>query len=111
MKRRVVVTGIGALTPLGNSVGETWEGVCSGRSGVGGITRFDAAGFKTRIAGELKNFDPLPYLNRKEVRRLDEFLVYAIASADMAMADGALTIDAGLAGRAGVILGSAIGGL
>jgi 3-oxoacyl-[acyl-carrier-protein] synthase II len=111
LKRRVVVTGLGAVTPLGNSVEETWQGLCAGRSGIGSITKFDATGFKTRIAGELKNFDPQLYLNKKEVRRLDEFIIYAIASAEMAMADAALTINASLAEHAGVIIGSAIGGL
>ena len=111
MNRRVVVTGLGAVTPLGNSTEETWQGICAGRSGIGSITKFDATDFKTKIAGELKNFDPLLYLNKKEVRRLDDFIIYAIASAEMAMADAALTIHSNFAERAGVIIGSAIGGL
>ena len=111
MNRRVVVTGLGAVTPLGNSAEETWQGICAGRSGIGSITKFDATDFKTKIAGELKNFDPLLYLNKKEVRRLDDFIIYAIASAEMAMADAALTIHSNFAERAGVIIGSAIGGL
>lgn len=111
MNRRVVVTGLGAVTPLGNSAEETWQGICAGRSGIGSITKFDTTGFKTKIAGELKNFDPLLYLNKKEVRRLDDFIIYAIASAEMAMADAALTIHSNFAERTGVIIGSAIGGL
>ena len=111
MNRRVVVTGLGAVTPLGNSVEETWQGICAGRSGIGTITKFDTTGFKTKIAGELKNFDPLLYLNKKEVRRLDDFIIYAIAAAEMAMADAALTIHSDFTERTGVIIGSAIGGL
>lgn len=111
MKRRVVVTGLGAITPLGNSVQETWAGVCAGRSGIGPITRFDSAGFATRIAGELKNFDPLIYINKKEARRIDDFIIYALAAAHMAMADAALLVEEAFAERTGVIIGSAIGGL
>jgi len=111
LNRRVVITGLGAVTPLGNSVEETWQGICAGRSGIGSITKFDATDFKTKIAGELKNFDPLLYLNKKEIRRLDDFIIYAIASAEMAMADAALTIHSNFTERTGVIIGSAIGGL
>jgi 3-oxoacyl-[acyl-carrier-protein] synthase II len=99
------------VTPLGNSAEETWQSICAGRSGIGSITKFDTTDFKTKIAGELKNFDPLLYLNKKEVRRLDDFIIYAIASAEMAMADAALTIHSNFAERTGVIIGSAIGGL
>lgn len=111
MKRRVVVTGLGALTPLGNSVGETWESAISGKSGIGPITKFDSAAYKTRIAGEIKNFDPLQYVSKQEVRRYDDFLLYSLAAAEMAMADAKLTIGAEIAERAGVIIGSAIGGI
>jgi len=89
------------VTPLGNSVEETWQGICAGRSGIGTITKFDTTGFKTKIAGELKNFDPLLYLNKKEVRRLDDFIIYAIAAAEMAMADAALTIHSDFTGAHG----------
>lgn len=102
---------MGAVTPLGNTVAETWEGICRGKSGIGRITRFDCTAFETKIAGELKGFDPLQYVNRKEQRRLDDFIIYALASAEMAMADAGLVIGAGEAERAGVIIGSAIGGL
>lgn len=111
MKRRVVVTGLGAVTPLGNTVQETWAGLCAGRSGIGPITRFDTAGFATRIAGELKNFDHLIYINKKEARRIDDFIIYALASAHMAMADAGLSVNAAFAERTGVVIGSAIGGL
>jgi 3-oxoacyl-[acyl-carrier-protein] synthase II len=111
VKRRVVVTGLGAVTPLGNSVQETWAGICAGRSGIGPITRFDTLGFATRIAGELKNFDHLAFINKKEARRIDDFIIYALASAQMAMTDAGLSVDAAFAERAGVIIGSAIGGL
>ena len=102
---------MGAVTPLGNTVAETWEGICRGKSGIGRITHFDCTAFETKIAGELKGFDPLQYVNRKEQRRLDNFIIYALASAEMAMADAGLVIGAGEAERAGVIIGSAIGGL
>jgi 3-oxoacyl-[acyl-carrier-protein] synthase II len=102
---------MGAVTPLGNTVADTWEGICRGKSGIGRITHFDCTAFETKIAGELKGFDPLQYVNRKEQRRLDNFIIYALASAEMAMADAGLVIGAGEAERAGVIIGSAIGGL
>ncbi|MEW6333511.1 MAG: beta-ketoacyl-ACP synthase II [Thermodesulfobacteriota bacterium] len=111
MKQRVVITGLGAVTPLGNSVDQTWEGICQGQSGIAGITRFDCALFETKIAGELKGFDPARYVNRKELRRLDDFIIYALAASEMAMADSGLTIAEAGAERTGVIIGSAIGGL
>jgi 3-oxoacyl-[acyl-carrier-protein] synthase II len=111
LKRRVVITGMGAVTPLGNTAAETWEGIRAGRSGIGGITRFDCTAFETKIAGELKGFDPLQYVNRKERRRLDDFIIYALACGEMALADAGLTIGANEAERAGVIIGSSIGGL
>jgi 3-oxoacyl-[acyl-carrier-protein] synthase II len=110
MKRRVVVTVLGALTPLGNSVSESWANAVAGKSGIGLITRFDASAFSSRIAGEIKNFDPLKYVDKKEVRRYDNFAIYAIAAAQMAMDDAALTIGPDIAERIGVIIGSAIGG-
>lgn len=111
MKRRVVITGMGAVTPLGNTVAETWEGICRGKSGIGKLTKFDCTAYETRIAGELKGFDPLQYVNRKELRRVDDFIIYALAASGMALADAGLTIGAGEAERTGVIIGSAIGGL
>jgi 3-oxoacyl-[acyl-carrier-protein] synthase II len=111
MKRRVVVTGLGALSPLGNSVAESWEGAIAGKSGVGPITKFDSTSFNTKIAAEIKNFDPLQFVDKKEVRRYDDFILYALAAAEMAMADAALTISPEISTHAGVIIGSAIGGL
>ncbi len=111
MKRRVVITGMGAVTPLGNSVAETWEGICNGKSGIDRITRFDTTAFETKIAGELKGFDPLQFVNRKELRRVDNFIIYALAAAEMALADAGLVVGAQDAERTGVIIGSAIGGL
>lgn len=111
MKRRIVVTGIGSLTPLGNSSATTWEGICAGKSGIGMITKFDCTGFETRIAGELKNFDPSTFVSRKEARRSDNFILYALAATAMALEDARLTIDESNALATGVIIGSAIGGL
>jgi len=111
MKRRVVITGLGTVNPLGNHLKESWEGICDGRSGVRAITKFDAAGFTTKIAGELKGFDPLAYLSAKEVRRLDDVTIYALACASMALEDAGLTVDAGNAERVGVIIGTGIGGI
>lgn len=111
MKRRVVVTGLGALTPLGNTLADTWEGVCAGKSGIGPLTKFDCSAHDTKIAGEIKGFDPLRHVNKKELRRLDDFIVYALATADMLMVDAGLTITGEAAERAGVVIGSAVGGL
>ena len=109
--RRVVVTGLGALTPIGNSAEELWTALSEGRSGIGPITKFDASAYPTRIAGEIKNFDPLAYVDKKEARRLDPYLQYAIASSAMAVADAG--IDAGRVDRErfGVLIGSGIGGI
>ena len=90
---------------------DTWSGLCAGQSGIGPITKFDASGFETRIAGEIKNFDALAYVSKKELRRLDPFIIYCLASAEMAMADSSLVIDDSHAGSVGVVIGSAIGGL
>ncbi len=111
MRRRVAITGMGAVTPLGNSVPDLWSGLCAGRSGIGPITKFDASDFETRIAGELKDFDPLAYVSKKELRRLDPFILYSLASAEMALADSGLVLDDFQAARTGVVIGSAIGGL
>jgi len=110
-KRRVVITGLGIVSPLGNCLEDTWKGICSGRSGIAEITKFDTTGFKTKIAGELKNFDPLTFVNFKERRRLDDFIIYALAASEMALSDSGLVIDDRNAERVGVILGTAIGGL
>lgn len=110
MKRRVVVTGFGALTPLGNSAAESWDAAIAGKSGIGPITHFDASAFSSKIAGEIRNFDPTQYVDKKELRRFDNFAIYTIAAAQMALQDAALTISPEIAERVGVIIGSAIGG-
>ena len=108
--RRVVVTGLGALTPIGNTVSDYWDGLVNGRSGAAPITYFDASEFKTQFACELKNFDANDFFDRKEARKLDRFAQYAIVSSDEAIADAGLTdqIDKD---RVGVIWGAGIGGL
>ncbi len=110
MKRRVVITGLGAVTPLGNTAAESWANAVAGKSGIGPITRIDASAMASRIAGEIKNFDPLQFIDKKEVRRQDKFTVYALAASQMAMDDAALTLGPDIAERVGVIIGSAIGG-
>src|SRR3990170_681237 len=110
-RRRVVVTGLGALTPLGNTADEFWTGLTQARSGIGPITRFDASGFPPRIAGEVRNFDPLRYVDKKEARRLDPYLQYAIACATMAVEDASLDPSRVDGTRFGVLIGSGIGGI
>ena len=109
--RRVVVTGLGALPPIGNTVDEFWAGLTQGRSGIGPITRFDTTGYPTRIAGELKGFDELKYVDKKEARRLDPYLKYAIACSVMAVEDAGLDTGKVDAARFGVLIGSGIGGI
>lgn len=111
MKRRVVVTGLGALTPIGNEVSTFWNNLITGKSGVGYVTRFDATDYPTRIAAEVKDFDPLQYIDKKEVRRTDLFVQYAIAAAKMAIEDAEIQINEENADRIGVYIGSGIGGL
>jgi 3-oxoacyl-[acyl-carrier-protein] synthase II len=108
---RVVVTGAGALTPIGNSVSEFWSALTEGRSGIGPITRFDVTGYPTRIAGEIRGFDPLKYVDKKEARRLDPYLQYAIACSVMAVEDAGLDTSAVDSRRFGVLIGSGIGGI
>ena len=110
-RRRVVVTGIGLITPLGSDVASTWEAILAGRSGIGPITRFDTTGLETTIAGEVRDFDPTRYLDRKEVRRTDRFAQFAVATAAQALADAKLEITPENAPRIGVAFGSGIGGV
>ena len=110
-RKRVVITGLGTVNPLGNTLADTWKNALAGRSGIGSITKFDTTGFSSTIAGEVRNFDPLAFVNSKELRRLDDFIIFALASSRMAVDDAALVIDDSNADRAGIILGSAIGGL
>ncbi len=109
--KRVVVTGLGALTPIGNNIEEYWEGLVNGKSGSSPITYFDTEKFKTKFACELKNFDPLDFFDRKEVRRLDRFAQYAIVSSDEAIKDSGIDLNTVDKYRVGVIWGAGIGGL
>jgi 3-oxoacyl-[acyl-carrier-protein] synthase II len=111
VSRRVVITGLGAVTPLGLDVEETWAALCAGRSGVGPITRFDTTDFPVTIAGEVKGFDPARYIDKKEVKKMDTFIHYALAAGQMAVADSGLKVDAVGSERVGVYIGSGIGGL
>ncbi|HEY3490878.1 MAG TPA: beta-ketoacyl-ACP synthase II [Candidatus Deferrimicrobiaceae bacterium] len=109
--RKVVVTGLGAVTPLGIGVKSSWEGILAGRSGVDLITKFDTADFPVKIAGEVKGFNPEDFIDKKECKRMDPFIHYAMSAASMAMEDSGLVIDESLAPRAGVYIGSGLGGL
>lgn len=111
MKRRVVITGIGLLSPLGVGVEESWSGLCAGKSGIGPITRFDTSNFQTKIAGEVKNFNPEDFLSRKDAKRTQPFIAYAIAASRMAMEDSGLVIDDTNRNRVGVLTGCGLGGL
>ncbi len=111
MKRRVVVTGLGMVTPLGTGVEKNWAAVCAGRSGIGPVTRFDASKYKSRIAGEVKDFRSEDFMDKQQVRRFDIFIHYGIASARMAMEDSGLKIDSKNSHRTGCITGSGLGGL
>jgi 3-oxoacyl-[acyl-carrier-protein] synthase II len=109
---QVVVTGVGAVTPVGHTVQETWSAVVNGRSGIGPITLFDASGFATRIAGEVKDFSPEPYLTSKEARRMDRLAHFAVACAGQAIDDSELESTPDLdRGRVGVLIGAGIGGI
>ncbi|HUB08532.1 MAG TPA: beta-ketoacyl-ACP synthase II [Myxococcales bacterium] len=110
-RRRVVVTGIGLVTPLGTGTEKTWQGLVNGRSGIGPITRFDASEHTTRIAGEVKDFDPGVFMDKKEARRMDLFTQYAVGAARMALEGSGLKIEPANAERVGVIVGSGIGGM
>jgi 3-oxoacyl-[acyl-carrier-protein] synthase II len=109
-KRRVVVTGVGLVSALGIGTEETWEGLLAGRSGIGPITHFDASGFSVRIAGEVKGFDPLRFIDKKDVKKMDVFIQYALAASGFAVADAALEVTKDNAERVGVFIGSGIGG-
>ncbi|MEE8138427.1 MAG: beta-ketoacyl-ACP synthase II [Thermoanaerobaculia bacterium] len=110
-RRRVVVTGVGLLSPLGVGTQATWQGIVEGRSGIGPITHFDASDYPCRIAGEVEEFDAERFLDKKEIKKADLFIHYAVAATAFAMEDSGLTIDDRNAERVGVIIGSGIGGL
>ena len=111
MDRRVVITGLGLITPLGIGVEETWTALCEGKSGIGEITRFDASGFDTKIAGEVKDFHPEDFLPKKEAKRIQSFIAYAVAASRMALEDSGLKIDKTNENRIGVLTGCGLGGL
>ena len=110
-KRRVVVTGLGMLSPLGLNSEETWRRLLAGESGIGEITHFDSSNYSTRFAGQINDFDPLEYIEKKETKKMDRFIQLGIAAGKQAMADSGLTITEDNAHRVGVAIGSGIGGL
>lgn len=109
--RRVVVTGLGLVTPLDIGVPKTWEKLCRGESGIGPITRFDASQYPVRIAGEVKNFDPSTVIEKKEIKKMDTFIHYAVAASQEAVDDAKLVVTPDEADRVGVYIGAGIGGL
>ncbi|MYA29506.1 MAG: beta-ketoacyl-ACP synthase II [Nitrospira sp. SB0666_bin_27] len=110
-RRRVVITGLGAVTPLGVGVDKTWHAVCAGQSGIGPVTRFDPSGYPCRIAAEVKDFDPADHIEKKEIKKMDTFIQYAMAASREAVDDAGLTITSDTAERVGVYIGAGIGGL
>ncbi|MGK7899946.1 MAG: beta-ketoacyl-ACP synthase II [Hormoscilla sp.] len=110
-RKQVVVTGLGAITPIGNNLAEYWEGLLSGRNGIGPITLFDASKHKCRIAGEVKNYDPLDYMDAKEARRMSRFAQFAVSASKQALKDAQFEINDLNAEQVGVIIGTGIGGL
>ena len=109
--RRIVVTGLGMVTPVGHDVDETWSAICEGRTGVAPIARFDASAFASRIGAEVKGFDLSPYMSPKEARKTDDFVHYGIAAAIQAFEESGLEVTLANAGRIGIAIGSGIGGL
>ncbi|MBL8264138.1 MAG: beta-ketoacyl-ACP synthase II [Xanthomonadaceae bacterium] len=110
-KRRVVVTGLGIVSPLGNDLATSWDGVIHGRSGIGPVTHFDASTMTTRIAGQVKDFDSSPWISAKDAKKMDEFIHYGVAASFMAIQDAGLEINDANADRIGALIGSGIGGL
>ncbi len=110
-KRRVVVTGLGILSPLGNDLQSNWAAIKAGRSGIGPITHFDASAYPTRIAGEVRGFDPSAYIGAKDIKKMDPFVHYGVAAGMMAIGDAGLAIEGADAERIGVAVGAGIGGL
>jgi 3-oxoacyl-[acyl-carrier-protein] synthase II len=110
-KRRVVVTGMGIVSPVGNSLSDAWDSIVNGRSGIAPISHFDTTGFATRIAGQVRDFDPTVWIPAKDARKMDEFIHYGVAAATMALDDAGLEITEANAERIGVVVGSGIGGI
>jgi 3-oxoacyl-[acyl-carrier-protein] synthase II len=111
LRRRVVVTGMGLVIPIGIGVETVWKNVCEGKSGIGPLTRFDTNGFETKIAGEVKNFNPELYIDKKEIKKMDLFIQYSLAATKEALEDARLAITAENSERIGVIVGTGLGGL
>ncbi|GGD39596.1 beta-ketoacyl-ACP synthase II [Pseudoxanthomonas indica] len=110
-RRRVVITGMGLVSPLGNDMASSWDGIVNGRSGIGHVTSFDASQFTTQIAGEIRNFDPTTFVSPKDAKKMDPFIHYGIAASFMALDDSGLEITEANAERIGAIVGSGIGGI
>ena len=110
-KRRVVITGLGIISPVGNTIEDAWSAIKAGKSGIGPITNFDASGFPVRISGEVRDFDITQYISAKDARKMAPFIHYGIAAASQAFEDSGIEINESNAGRAGLAIGSGIGGL
>ena len=110
-KRRIVVTGLGLVTPLGTGVDKTWKAICAGQSGIGRITKFDPTGYDAQIAGEVKDFDPAQFIEKKDIKKMDAFIHYAVGAAQLAVDDAGLKVSPEEATKVGVYIGSGIGGL
>jgi 3-oxoacyl-[acyl-carrier-protein] synthase II len=111
LKHRVVITGLGLVTPLGTGVQKTWQAICQGQSGIDRITRFDTRDYPCKIAGEVRDFNPEDFMDKKEVKKMDIFIHYALAATQMALSDAKLEVDENIKERAGVIVGAGLGGL
>ncbi len=111
MGNRVVITGVGLVTPVGVGVAETWAAICAGKSGIGPITHFDSEAYKTKIAGEVNGFDPLDFMEKKDAKRTQPYIAFAVAAAKMALADAGLEINGSVGDRIGVATGCGLGGL
>jgi 3-oxoacyl-[acyl-carrier-protein] synthase II len=109
--RRIVVTGLGVITPLGTGVEKTWKAICAGESGISRITKFDPAAYDAQIAGEVKDFDPAQFIEKKEIKKMDTFIHYAVGAAQLAVDDAGFTVAPEEAEKVGVYIGSGIGGL
>ena len=110
-KRRIVVTGLGMLTPVGNTVEESWKNIVAGKSGIGPITAFDTTNFPVKISGSVKDFDATQYILKKDLKKMDPFIHYGIAAGLQALEDSGLEVTDENAERIGVAIGSGIGGL
>ena len=111
MTNRVVITGIGAITPIGTGKDAFWDGLMAGKNGIGKITRFDAAEYAAQIAGEVKDFDPTDYIDKKESKRMDRYTQFAIAASKMAFEDAKIDLEAENRERIGTFVGTGIGGI